>query len=67
MVAAAVLAIGLLRVGATIPELILLLALLNGVAALRVRGVGADGHCGVPRRSRTDGGAILTPRAAAIL
>jgi len=39
MVAAAVLAIGLLRAGATIPELVLLLALLNGVAALLVRGV----------------------------
>jgi hypothetical protein len=39
MVAAAVLAIGLLRAGATIPELVLLLALLNGVAALLVRTV----------------------------
>ena len=40
MVAAAVLAtIGLLRAGATIPQLVLLLALLNGVAALLVRGV----------------------------
>ena len=39
MVAAAVLAIGLRRAGATIPELVLLLAILNGMAAFLIRGV----------------------------
>ena len=39
MVAAAGLAIACLRAGATIPELVLLLALLNGVYTLVIRGV----------------------------